>query len=343
MSTVPNRFEYIEIGRGIASLLVVCFHTTAIVGLPKYFGQPPLDGIFSFGYAGVDFFFVLSGFIIFYSTAGNHANPASVKTYVKHRLIRIYPIYWVVCLLILPLSYLMSHPVSASNAAMDFLLIPRGDHPFVIVAWTLRHEMLFYLSFVLFFLNVTLAWVYFLLWGGMIAVCNILSLDITSPFSSLYLNDHNLEFLAGIFVGYIAKSRQVLWCKPGFLVLSGAMIFVASGLNESLVHHGYFTGNSHYHLVYGIGASLMVSGLIGLKSDMKNYWVRIGTFLGRASYSIYLIHFAVLSAVIKVLHPFGLALWVNMVLLTLSGVLIGSLQYRYIEAPLLTAIRNRFL
>ena len=108
MSAAAKRFEYIEIGRGIASLLVVCFHATAIIGLPKYFGRLPLDGLFSFGYAGVDFFFVLSGFIIFFSTSKNHANPASVITYVKHRLIRIYPIYWVVCLLILPLSFLQN-------------------------------------------------------------------------------------------------------------------------------------------------------------------------------------------------------------------------------------------
>ena len=94
MSTAVNRFELIEIGRGIAALLVVFFHATAIAGLPKYFGQAPLAGLFSFGYAGVDFFFVLSGFIIFYSTAKNHGNPRAIFSYVKHRLIRIYPIYW---------------------------------------------------------------------------------------------------------------------------------------------------------------------------------------------------------------------------------------------------------
>jgi len=236
----------------------------------------------------------------------------------------------------------MAHPVGATNAVMDFLLLPRNDYPFIVVAWTLRHEMLFYLSFVLFFLNVTLAWVYFLLWGGAIAICNIFSIDMTSPFSSLYFNDHNLEFLSGILVAYYAKSKHEMWLQPGYLVFIGTMIFVVSGLNESLINAGGFSGNTHYHLLYGIAAALLVVGLIGLKADMKKYWVRMGTFLGRASYSIYLIHFAVLSAVIKVLHPFGLPLWMNMVLLILSGVLIGSLLYQYVEVPLLAAIRNRF-
>lgn len=341
MSANGNRFEYLEIGRGIAALLVVCFHATAIIGLPKYFGLSPLGGVFSFGYAGVDFFFVLSGFIIFYSTAKNHGNSAAVLTYVKHRLIRIYPIYWVVGLFLLPLAYLMGHPVGAANAVMDFLLVPRDGYPFVPVAWTLRHEMLFYLSFVLFFLNVTLAWVYFLLWGGAIAVCSVLSLDTTSPLLSLYFNDHNLEFLLGILVAVYAKKKQVAWIKPSFLLLTGAVIFLASGLNESLIHVEIYSEYSHYHILYGISAALMVSGLIGLKADLKNYWVSVGAFFGRASYSIYLIHFSVLSAVIKFLLPLGLALWLDMVLLILAGVVLGSLLYQYVEVPLLAMIRNR--
>ena len=343
MSTTKNRFEFIEIGRGIASLLVVCFHATVIIGLPKYFGQAPLKGLFSFVYAVVDFFFVLSGFIIFYSTAKNHASPVAILSYVKHRLIRIYPIYWVVGILLLPLAYLMGHHVGAANAAMDFLLYPREGYPFVTVAWTLRHEMLFYLSFVLFFLNVTLAWAYFLLWGLVIAVCSLLSLDVSSPFASLYLNDHNLEFLLGIMVAVCTRFMQVAGNKSLFLVLTGAVVFLASGINESLIHVGVSAAHVHYHLLYGLAAALMVSGLTGLKADLNSYWIRVGTFFGRASYSIYLIHFAVLSAAVKLLLPLQLPLWLNMVLLVLSGVLIGSLLYQYMERPLLAMIRSRLV
>ncbi len=341
MSSTVHRFELIEIGRGIAALLVVCFHATAIIGLPKYFGQAPLGGLFSFGYAGVDFFFVLSGFIIFYSTAKNHGKSSAILSYVKHRLIRIYPIYWVIGLLLLPLTYLMGHHVGAINAAMDFFLLPRDGSPFVPVAWTLRHEMLFYFSFVLFFLNVTLAWVYFLLWGGVIALCGLLALDSVAPFQALYLNDHNLEFLLGIGIAQYAKSNQVSWIKPSFLFLVGAAVFVASGLNESLIHEGNYPEHGQYHLLYGIGAVLMVSGLIRLKADLNNFWVGVGAFLGRASYSIYLIHFAVLSAVVKLLLPLHLPLWLNMILLVLSGVIIGSMLYQYVERPMLAMIRTR--
>jgi peptidoglycan/LPS O-acetylase OafA/YrhL len=341
MNSTANRFELIEIGRGIAALLVVFFHATVTIALPKYFGEAPLDGLFSFGYAGVDFFFVLSGFIIFYSTAKNHGKPNAVLSYIKHRLIRIYPIYWVVGLLLLPLTYLMGHHVGAVNAVMDFLLIPREGYPFVPVAWTLRHEMLFYVSFLLFFLNVTLAWGYFLLWGGAIAVCSLLSFELVSPFPSLYLNDHNLEFLLGIGVAQYAKSNHVSWLKPIYLFLVGLVVFIASGINEALIHVDNYPEHSHYHLFYGVGAVLMVGGLIRLKANLQSYWVGVGAFLGRASYSIYLIHFAVLSAAVKLLLPLHFPLWLDMILLVTTGIIIGSLLYQYVERPMLTRIRSR--
>jgi exopolysaccharide production protein ExoZ len=61
------KIKSIELSRGIAALIVVLFHTTGIMGLDKYYAQKPVFDFWSFGHAGVDFFFVLSGFIIHYT------------------------------------------------------------------------------------------------------------------------------------------------------------------------------------------------------------------------------------------------------------------------------------
>lgn len=66
MKVSVNRLSSIESARGIAAFMVVLFHTTGIMNLPKYFSVMPLGGVFGFGHAGVDFFFVLSGFIILF-------------------------------------------------------------------------------------------------------------------------------------------------------------------------------------------------------------------------------------------------------------------------------------
>ena len=85
----------IEAARGLAALLVVTRHCTQMLSGARYFGALPLGGLFVFGHAGVDFFFVLSGFIIAYIHAGDLGRPERFGGYASKRVIRIYPTYWV--------------------------------------------------------------------------------------------------------------------------------------------------------------------------------------------------------------------------------------------------------
>ena len=343
----PNspRLEGVEIARGFAAFLVVCFHATVTMDLPKYFGELPLGGALSFGYAGVDFFFVLSGFIIYYSTFKRHGQLGEVVRYFKQRLIRIYRVYWGVALFLLPLSFFMGHAVSLSNVLKDLALWPHEGYPFVVVAWTLRHEMLFYLSFVLFFVNVWLAWGYFFIWGALIVAAQFVQLDQSAALISLYLNDHNLEFLFGIVVAWYIRRDAGRVGNGGWLFLIGAAVFLAAGGFESLVQKSLnpVDDRSHYHLLYGVGAFCMLLGLPRIRIDTAGIFAKLGLFLGRASYSIYLIHFAVISAVIKLLTRIHIPLWLDFTLLVQSGVLVGALLYQFVEQPLLMRLRNRYL
>ncbi len=65
------------------------------------FGPFPASGLFAFGHAGVDFFFVLSGFIILHVHAGDIGRPVRLGHYLQRRFTRVYPFYWVVFLLAL--------------------------------------------------------------------------------------------------------------------------------------------------------------------------------------------------------------------------------------------------
>ena len=169
---------------------------------------------------------------------------------------------------------------------------------------------------------------------------SILSTDITSATEALYFNDHNLEFLLGIVIAQYSNSSRFMIVKPKLFVLFGSIVFFATGINESLINIPISSEQPHYHLMYGVSAALIVAGLIRLKCNLQNYWVGVGAFLGRASYSIYLIHFAVLSAVCKLLVILGLPTWLNMCLLVLSGLTVGSVLYQYVEQPLLNVIRK---
>ena len=61
-----DRLVGIQAARGAAALLVVFYHAGRMLSLDQYVGNDPLRGLFRFGHAGVDFFFVLSGFIIYF-------------------------------------------------------------------------------------------------------------------------------------------------------------------------------------------------------------------------------------------------------------------------------------
>src|ERR1700690_1319738 len=91
-----GRLLSIQAARGVASLAVIFYHAGGGVALPQYVGFIPLGGFFNFGHAGVDFFFVLSGFIIYFVHHRDIGHPASLPRYTWRRLTRVLPIYWVV-------------------------------------------------------------------------------------------------------------------------------------------------------------------------------------------------------------------------------------------------------
>ena len=73
--------------RAVAALLVVLFHASVgIFNLPKYFGCKPFGPVFDFGFVGVDFFFVLSGFIMVYVHAADFGQPRALGAYFWKRV-----------------------------------------------------------------------------------------------------------------------------------------------------------------------------------------------------------------------------------------------------------------
>src|ERR1700737_2029314 len=72
----------LQVLRGVAAVLVVLHHVAATLALPKYMGLVVAGGIFApLGRAGVDLFFVLSGFIIYYVHHGDIGRPRRLGRY----------------------------------------------------------------------------------------------------------------------------------------------------------------------------------------------------------------------------------------------------------------------
>src|SRR6185437_9011418 len=93
---VHEKFLGIQSARGFAALAVTLFHAVHGISLDQYVGYAPFKWFFSFAHSGVVFFFVLSGFIIYFAHHADIGQPSALPRYVWRRVTRIYPIYWVI-------------------------------------------------------------------------------------------------------------------------------------------------------------------------------------------------------------------------------------------------------
>ena len=77
--THKDQIETIQICRGIAAIFILLFHSTLFIG-----STSPLK-IFNQGYSGVVFFFILSGFIIYFTKYTDFGSPGTIILYLKKR------------------------------------------------------------------------------------------------------------------------------------------------------------------------------------------------------------------------------------------------------------------
>lgn len=78
-------YELLDGLRGVAALLVIWYHVF------EGFATSPIDQQFNHGYLAVDFFFILSGFVIGYAYDDRWKSTMNVKNFFKRRLIRLHP------------------------------------------------------------------------------------------------------------------------------------------------------------------------------------------------------------------------------------------------------------
>ena len=134
-------------GKAIAAILVLLYHLGIAISSDKYFGIGGFQTPFSFGNAGVEFFFVLSGFIIYFAHKQDLSQTGKLGIYAVKRFTRIYPTYWLiflaVCLMAMPFPALRATiPHQFSSLIKALLLIPQDKAivggtgaPVLIVAW----------------------------------------------------------------------------------------------------------------------------------------------------------------------------------------------------------------
>jgi len=348
MHARPKKLVFLEWARGIAALLVVLHHET--LDAPTFYAYVPFNNFFYFGKAGVDFFFVLSGFIIYYVHSNDNFNMGELKRYFLKRFIRIYPIFWLISFGLL-VSYIVFSDISDRNNLFDilyliksFLLFPMDRPPLLSVSWTLAHEMFFYMVFVVFILNKRFGFFIFTLWGILVLYINLDGVKLEFPIS-FYLSIYNIEFIFGVFIAYICKKKDTLYHQNLYLYF-GVLVFILNGLNQD--YNFIYVSNIVVTIIYGVAASVIIYSLSKFSSSKyNNKFNQFMTKLGGASYVIYLVHLPLLSILHRIILKWELFIYIHpnllFIILAIIVMFVGIGIHLFLEKYIVRYLTNKFI
>ncbi|VXC68297.1 conserved membrane hypothetical protein [Pseudomonas sp. 8Z] len=313
---MDKKLESIQILRAIAALTVVIFHSHfAVASFPaEYKFNVPFIG--KYGYLGVDLFFVISGFIIAHITSGKQF---SLSDFAARRFFRIYPIYWVFCLLSFYLyssSGLHFGPkeLTLENLLASLAILPINGSPAYGVGWSLEHEIIFYVTsaLVLCFGSVRhLAIVVGLLGiAGLVKEALFATGTVIKFWDFHLVSPFNLCFLGGILAH--SMRERLSFINPAFALSASALVIWASiTLMKSATPEIRIIAR---YLGVAIGFTLTVIGALNIETaaqKVSSLFKRALVEIGNASYSLYLVHWVILINMgrIKYKLMFGVPDW----------------------------------
>lgn len=304
----------IQLLRAFAAINVVYFH---IIGAAAGHGQSTkllsvLDG---WGRNGVDVFFVISGFVILHTQM---RNKKSVSSFLKSRMLRIVPIYWLVTTFVIavyalsPTSIVMTPEWVISSylfGSMAFVDI----FPIVYVGWTLEWEMIFYLIFSTALLLKS--------WRSVLLTVGLMLAFVSAITESLIV----IEFFFGMVIAHFYNTKKIDETKGILIFLFGLILLVLSIDN---------IGNYKLYraIVWGIPAAFIVLGLLYMRQIKSSILV----YLGDASYSIYLVQVFVIPTFYKFSSTLPSSFnndFLSLMCLVCS-ISVGCLMHSFIEKPI---------
>lgn len=298
--------------------------------------------IFQSGHAGVDLFFVISGFIILFVHQPDIGRPDRLARYASRRFSRVLPLYWIAFAISLVMLRLGEGLPPVGWILWCATLLPTVADPLMGHVWTLQAELVFYAVFAVLIVSRRAGAVVLVAWLACMAAD---LLGLFGPHSPPALfRAYGLEFFLGMAV-VIAVQRGMVatnpWaCRWG--VAAGAVLFVGvMGLETA----GMLNGEAPYaRLAYGLPAALLVAGLAVWEGQGRLVLPGWLLALGEASYSIYLFQFIFIGAAWQAWQKAGLVDLVPPVgcfgVLAAGAILGGVGASWLVERPLLRLVRR---
>jgi peptidoglycan/LPS O-acetylase OafA/YrhL len=300
------RYAFVDALRGIAATWVVFYHAynKNLAPMTGYHLPAPLDATFNVGYLGVYIFFVISGFVIAQSIRGATITPTFLGRFALRRSLRLDPPYWATIIAMIALSYVSGHlqhdhaarpmPTAAAVVAHVFYLQAYLGYPQIVdVFWTLCYEVQFYLVLVI--LTGVVAWqarllrsrwtLFAPLWLFSAAcICTVAQPDGVQHALFAFCWPY---FFVGVVLNWVHNREQ----PPIALLITAlatALLVVFS---------------SDPRIVAKVTTALVTAGLVyvvSVRGQLASLTLgRFFQYLGRISYSLYLVHMLVGTPLVR--------------------------------------------
>ncbi len=327
--------------RGIAALSVVLHHTLEESNSATTAFSP--NWVTTYGGAGVDIFFVISGFIILYTSCPPNLPTLSPQAFIFRRATRIYPLYWICCgamFGLILIGFMKSVHLSPKDIVLSFALLPSA-HLIISVSWTLICEIYFYLVFAATLLTRNrLATA--LGTTAAIAILTLIAPAVTAGVLREFLTDPIVyEFVFGLWLAMAFMRSIPHWRLSPMLAVLGFILLAAASLYVSHPNTNGLTGWSRL-FAWGLPAVLIVAASLSIPAP-RNAIQRQLVFLGDASYATYLTHGFVMIAYAFLLKrtPLTHVPQIMIVpLVVLMATALGIIAHLFIEKPTLRLIRR---
>ncbi|WP_306414073.1 acyltransferase family protein [Allorhizobium borbori] len=344
----PKYVTNIQILRFFAALSVALAHIGVAVEEHDQVDSSVFRMVYPFDWGlGVDVFFIISGFIMYYLMRDRFGEPGISGKFLRRRLIRVVPLYWA-CTTLMVASILSAKQLINNNvldpvhliASYLFIPWPRANgeiFPVFSLGWTLNYEIIFYIVFAIALSMSRRSGLIF----AFLAFSALVAGHMAAPESWWFLHYVGdwiiFEFLIGIALAaiFLNTDRRI---SP--LV---AVAFMVVGVLLAVIF--YQTGSYTFMprlVTGGIPAAFIFIGAVFVDFTPKNRvarWLEVG---GDASYALYLVHAFTANIVAIIGGRLGLPSLVTFGVGVVVSVGASVVTYRFFERPITNFLNQRF-